>query len=213
MQKRFFSAFFSLVLLMLAICPVAAMANAATMYMVSSNGLGVHMRTQTDASVRNNIICTIPYGDTVDVLSYTDGGKWAHIQYGSTSGYIMSRYLSVDKPQAVPVQSNTNNNNKNNNTTEVELPDFSKFQKVEPYNVIVRPSKPNGFVNFRWAPSMQCKVAMRCYADYPLQVIAQDSHWVQVMDPQTGYVGFMYRHFVTPVATDAQIGQGVVINQ
>ena len=64
---------------------------------------------------------------------------------------------------------------------------------------MVRPSKPNGYVNFRWAPSYDCSVIMRCYAWYALTVIAQDGSWAQVSDPQTGYVGFMNRSFLTTV--------------
>ena len=198
------------VLLMLAVLPVVAMANAATMYVVTNSGSSVRLRSEMDTGNRNNIICDIAYGTTVDVLGYS--GSWAHVMLADgTQGYMMSRYLSVDAPRAKG-SSTTNNNSSNNSSSDVQLPDFSKFKKVEPYDVIVRPAKPNGYVNFRWAPSMDCKVAMRCYADYPLQVIAQDNHWVQVVDNQTGYVGFMYRKFVTAVDNDAQIGRGAVVN-
>lgn len=198
------------VLLMLAVLPVAAMANAATMYVVTNSGSSVRLRSEMDTGNRNNIICDVAYGTTVDVTGYS--GSWAHVMLADgTRGYMMSRYLSVDAPRAKGSSSSSNNNN-NNSSSDVQLPDFSKFKKVEPYDVIVRPAKPNGFVNFRWAPSMDCKVAMRCYADYPLQVIAQDNHWAQVVDSQTGYVGFMYRKFLTTVDNDAQIGNGVVVN-
>ena len=70
----------------------------------------------------------------------------------------------------------------------------------------MRPSKPNGYVNFRWAPSYDCSVIMRCYAGYALTVIAQDGSWAQVSDPQTGYVGFMNRSFLTTVGDGTSVG-------
>ena len=78
------------------------------------------------------------------------------------------------------------------------LPNFNGFEHVEPYDVVVSSAKPNGFVNFRWAPSTFCKVMQRCYANTTLTVIAQSHAWAQMQDPSTGYVGFMYRKFLPP---------------
>lgn len=200
-----------LALLVLATIPALASANAATMFVVTNSGSGVHMRSDTSTANRDNVLCTVPYGAMVDVTGHVDGGKWAHVEYDSMTGYIMSRYLAVEMPKASSRQESNADRNAQS-AKEEGVPDFSNFKQVEPYDVIVRPSKPNGYVNFRWAPTMQCKVIMRCYANYPLQVIAQDRLWVQVADEQTGYVGFMYRKFVTPVVYEDAVGQGVVVN-
>lgn len=198
MNRRNVSIVLLAVMLTAALLPTAALANAASMYVVTSNGYGVHMRTSTDTSNRDNILCTVPYNAVVDVLSYAGNGQWAHVAYNGLYGYVMTRYLSVEAGRYTPSGA-AKEEEKKADKTSVELPDFSKFQQVTPYDVLIRPSKPNGYVNFRWAPSMQCKVAMRCYANYPLQVIAQDAHWAQVVDAQTGRVGFVYRSFLTTV--------------
>lgn len=214
MLKRKQLSMLFLVWLMLTITPALVSANAATMFVVTSSGSGVHMRSDMNTANKSNVLCTVPYGGMVDVIGYADGGKWAHIQYDGLTGYMMSRYLAVEMPQAGTSASSQKTNSGSATQTDKsdEMPDFSNFKLVEPYDVIVRPSKPNGYVNFRWAPSMQCKVIMRCYANYPLQVIAQDRLWVQVVDDQTGYVGFMYRKFVTPIVSDDTTAHSVIVN-
>lgn len=207
MNKRLLAKLLILLLLCLSL-PGMALANPASMYVKSSGGGRVNLRSKPTTSGKN-IITSIAHGSVVDVLSYTGNGSWAHVQYSHSgklyTGYMSTRYLSVQRPEAFSHNSKGNTSS----SSEPQMPNFSNFELVDPYEVIVRPSKPNGFVNFRWAPSYDCRVIMRCYANYPLTVIAQDKSWVQVSDPATGYVGFMYRKFVTPVVSE--IGQGVLV--
>lgn len=189
-------------LIVMTMIPVCAGANSATLYVKSSNGSSVHLRA-TPQDHCDNVITNVPYGHTVDVLGYE--GKWTHVLYNGNMGYMMSRYLVADKPAAYVRQnpaSNNNNNNNNNNSgaqSEIKLPNFAAFRQVTPYRVLVSPSKPNGFVNFRWVPSTSFKVMQRCYANTELTVIAENQHWAQVSDPETGCVGFMYRKYLTPI--------------
>lgn len=199
MRKTIRSLLCLTVVLAVAILPLASLANAPSMFVKTSNGGGLHLREQPkDHS--NNVITDIPYGAVVDVLGYEQNGAWAHVQYNDCVGYVMSRYLVTEDPgvhkKATPAQTKA----------EPRMPDFSGFEQVTPYHVLVRPAKPNGFVNFRWAPSLDCKVIMRCRANYTLTVIAQDAHWAQVMDEATGRVGFMSRNFLTTVVVE--IGHG-----
>lgn len=203
MRKKILSLLCLGVALVLTVLPLTAMANSPSMFVRTNNGGKLHLREQPkDHS--NNVLLDIPYGAVVDVLGYEQDGNWAHVQYDQHIGYVMSRYLSVDNPGSY--KKPTADGSK---PREVKLPDFSRFVQITPYDVLVRPSKPNGFVNLRWAPSLDCRVIMRCYANYPLTVIAQDSHWAQVKDEATGCVGFMYRNFLSYVLP--AIGQGATV--
>ena len=64
------------------------------------------------------------------------------------------------------------------------------------YLVVQKPESKNN----------DCRVMMRCYAGYSLTVIAQDKNWAQVSDPQTGYVGFINRSFITTVSDGTSVG-------
>lgn len=215
MNKRILSLFFAVLLLVTLALPMSALANTASMYVISSNGKGVHLREKPQANA-DNVVITVPYGAEVDILSTVQSGQWAHITWTDDpnnktyEGYMMTRYLTTEIPPAYkapqPAQTQPEQ-------AEPKMPNFANFKLVTPYNVIVRPSKPSGFVNFRWAPSTDCKVIMRCYANYPLQVIAQDGTWAQLRDPATGYVGFMLRSFLTEIVAEdgAPFGSGVLV--
>lgn len=189
------------IVLLCMMLPAMASANTGSMYVKTSNGGSVHLRKDPIAPA-NNVLTEVPYGAVVDILSYVSDHKWAHVAYTSGGrtweGYMMTRYLVVEKP--------TGKKENDNKSTTPQMPNFKNFKLVEPYEVVVRPSKPNGYVNFRWAPSYDCRVIMRCYAGYPLTVIAQDNNWAQVSDPQTGYVGFMYRKYMTVVDDGTSVG-------
>lgn len=201
MTKRVLTALMAVALLC-TMLPAMALANTGSMYVQTSNGGSVHLRKDPIAPA-NNVLTDVPYGAVVDVLSYLSDRNWAHVAYTSGGrtweGYMMTRYLVVQKPES-------KNNTSDDTSDTPQMPDFKNFQLVDPYEVIVRPSKPNGFVNFRWAPSYDCRVIMRCYAGYALTVIAQDKNWAQVSDPQTGYVGFINRSFITTVGDGTSVG-------
>lgn len=204
MTKRVLTALMAAVLLC-TMLPAMALANTGSMYVQTSNGGSVHLRKDPIAPA-NNVLTEVPYGAVVDILGYESDRNWAHVAYTSGGrtwdGYMMTRYLVVQKPAAKPGSKTSTDNT----STTPQMPNFKNFKLVQPYEVVVRPSKPNGYVNFRWAPSYDCSVIMRCYAGYALTVIAQDGSWAQVSDPQTGYVGFMNRSFLTTVGDGTSVG-------
>ena len=148
MTKRVLTALMAVALLC-TMLPAMALANTGSMYVQTSNGGSVHLRKDPIAPA-NNVLTDVPYGAVVDVLGYLSDRNWAHVAYTSGGrtwdGYMMTRYLVVQKPKS-------KNSTSDDTSDTPQMPDFKNFQLVEPYEVIVRPSKPNGFVNFRWAPS------------------------------------------------------------
>lgn len=65
-------------LAVLALIPGCASANSATLYIKTSSGCSVHM-CSTPQDHCDNIITSVPYGETVDVLGYE--GQWTYVLY------------------------------------------------------------------------------------------------------------------------------------
>ena len=67
-----------------------------TMYVKTSNGLGLNVRSSRSTK-SNNLIGSIPNGSKVSMLK--DYGTWAYVTYGKTAGYVVKSYLSTSKPE------------------------------------------------------------------------------------------------------------------
>ena len=74
--------------------------------------------------------------------------------------------------------------------------EFRTAVKVTPYTIVARPTRSTGWVNLRWAPSMDTEVISICRQGKELTVLAELKSWYQVEDPQTGSVGFISRQYV-----------------
>ena len=75
--------------------------------------------------------------------------------------------------------------------------EFLSAQKVTPYVVYVRPSRVSGWVNMRWAPSLDSSILATYKANDQLTVIYETANWLQVEDKNTGNVGFINRQYVS----------------
>lgn len=208
MKKKTLSLVCALVLAASLLLPLVASAMTWTAYVYTANGKSLNMR-KAPVTHADNKIAGIPYGASVTILDYVNNRTWAYVNYNGKDGYVMSRYLTFDKPGPRP-----NPNPKPNPTpsggdsSEIS---FAGFQKTG-YTVLVRPSAPGGYVNLRWAPSKKLAVYERVYDGQELEVIAQNSTWAQVRNPSTDSVGFIMRGFLTTLAGDHLIGTGASVN-
>ena len=75
--------------------------------------------------------------------------------------------------------------------------DYSGFRQVEPHVEYVKPPFPGRFVNLRWAPSGDAAVQHRMNDGDELIVYAKDASWAQVMDTESGFIGFVRSEFLT----------------
>lgn len=197
-RKRFLALLCTLVLLTVSLLPMAALASSKR-YVYTSNGKSLNMR-KAPITHANNKIANIPYGASVTVENFVDGGTWAYIKYDGKHGYVMSRYLVTKKPAArksEPASAKTDSD-----------PSYKQMEAAS-YDVLVRAHTPGGYVNLRWAPSTSSPVQEKVTDGSLLHVIAQNSSWAQVQDPATGLVGFMLRSFLTVSST---IGEGASAN-
>lgn len=200
MKKRTLSMACAIVLTAVMLLPIVASAATWTAYVYTSNGGSLNLR-KAPVTHADNKIASIPYGAQLTMLDYVNNRTWAYVQYNGQKGYVMSRYLTFDKPGAHPNPSPTPDD------SDIS---FSGFEKVY-YSVMVRPSAPGGYVNLRWAPSKKVAVYERVYDGQDLEVIAQNKTWAQVRDPDTGSVGFIMRSFLTTVG-GGSIGTGASVN-
>ncbi len=180
-----------LCVMLLSLSPLSALADSTgfTYYVKTSNYGALNMRESE--STQSAIVTKIPYGAKVELLDYFIGATWASCNYNGYYGYVMTRYLSQDKPSPKPKPGPT--------AAPTHTPSgdiYSGFTAVY-YNVIVRPSTPTGVVHMRWAPSKSQGIFRDYYANEPLQVLYANDTWCQVYDAQNQVFGYMMRQFLT----------------
>lgn len=173
-------------------------ASAYTMYVKTPKGGSVSVRPEpsTDAGY----VAKLPYGASVEVIQ--NEGTWTVVEWSGWSQpcYIQSRYLVFDYPGSKPTSSPSGSSDKG--AASIADVDFKSFRLVEPYYVYVRANHVGGYVNLRWAPSMDAAVAQRVNDGSELRVIAEGRSWYQVMDERSGYVGFMRSSFLVRYTED-----------
>lgn len=169
-----------------------ACASAYTMYVKTSNGGAVNVRLKP--STDSESVGKLNYGSAVEVLQ--NEGSWTVVNWQGYSQpcYIQSRYLVSEYPGSKSKMTDKSSDDKG--ATSIADVDFKSFKLVEPYDVYVQASHAGGYVNLRWAPSMDAAVAERVNDGSMLRVIAEGRGWYQVQDERSGYVGFMRKGFL-----------------
>lgn len=206
--------------------PAAVLADGAwVMYVYTDNGKSLNVRS--DPMTGDNIIGTLPFGREVTVRMTTSNGwaciNYPNAQGGVA--YVMSRYLvpakpasksgppttapqSPAKPTTAPVSPGSpvvpvSPSSPAANTTAAQtLNDMNaQFRSARaaayPYTVVARPVRASGWVNLRWAPSLEAERIATCPQGKELTVLCELKDWYQVQDPQTGMIGFISRQYVT----------------
>ena len=181
--------------LVLMLLPMLAMAE--TIKYVKTGNDGKLIVRKTPHTHSDNVVTKLENCTKVKVKEYYDGHTWAYISVTvndkNYKGYVMNRYLTIEKPKT---NQNAKEAAKANTANGTETLSFKNFKHVEPTLMTVKPSTPGGFVNLRWAPSKSVSVMTKLYADAQVTVIAKDNTWAQVYEPVSGYVGFMMLSFL-----------------
>ena len=199
MKKRTLAAIVVIVIAMVTISTAFAMVGNITMYVYTANGKTLNMRAEPNTSA--TIVANIPYGAAVNVYEPYNSA-WYSIGYNGTTGYVMSRFLVSNppgpKPTSKPSPTATPSPSQQNTLSNTM---FDGFASVN-YQVKVQPTSPTGYVNLRWAPSLNADIYSRNYMGDILTVIAANRKWSQVMDEKNNVVGFMMSEFLTPYTGD-----------
>lgn len=161
--------------------PSANQTAIGTLYVDTANGGNLRMRARPD--LNSSEVASLKNGTAVTVYSYANS-QWAYVSYRSYFGYCMVRHLSdvppAKRPSATPMPV----------TPSYQNNPYAGFSAAN-YRVLVNPSVPTGFVNLRWAPSLDAPVQSIYYANTELRVIATNGTWCQVIDDRNNVCGFM----------------------
>ena len=179
------------ILLLLALAVPAAV-GAETRY-VDTAARDASLRSEPNTEAEET--ASIPDGTAVEVLE--NNGIWAKVQAGSETGWIRTRYLSDKEPEEAAETAA-----EQDEESLLDL-DYSSFVLADPYYTHVQAGYTGGFVNLRWAPSKVAAVQHRINDGGEIVVLAEGDEWDQVMDDETGYVGFLQKQFVVPQASEA----------
>ena len=183
-------------LLATVLIPAVSLA-AETRYIFTKNGRGLNIRT--DPIVADNIITSVGYGKAVTV-QYDLGNGWTAISWDAPYdiAYVQSRYLVTSKPAPYkPSESSTTPSSTKDATTVEQINTLlKKVTYVTPYEITVRPTRASGWVYMRWVPSKHSSSVATYSNGATLQVIAEFSDWYQVVDPDDGKTGFIFKSYV-----------------
>ena len=209
MKKQILS--LALIAVMMAVfLPTQAVADSyyGTQYVYTDNGKSLNVRSAP--SMGDNIIGSLKYGADVTVVEMYSNG-WAKILWGQSdygefgTAYVQRRFLVNHKPSSQPSQpavvpaSGSAAAGTDYAKLFTAMNDEFRTGKLVPqqFNVYARPSRASGWVNLRWAPSLEAERIATCPQGKVLTVIAETRTWYQVRDPQTGMIGFISKQYVS----------------
>ena len=209
MKKQILS--LALIAVMMAVfLPTQAAADSyyGTQYVYTDNGKTLNVRSSP--SMDNNCIGALPYGAEVTVMEmYSNGWAkilWEQNAYGEFgTAYVQRRFLVNHKPSSQPSQpavvpaSGSAAAGADYAKLFTAMNDEFRTGKLVPqqFTVYARPSRASGWVNLRWAPSLEAERIATCPQGKVLTVIAETRNWYQVRDPQTGMIGFISKQYVS----------------
>lgn len=194
-MKRLAAVLTALILLAVP-CLTMAQTNGVTVrYVYTENGKTLNIRSY--AGPNASVIGSLPFGSQVGVVKNLGNG-WTEIIWGSGYAYVMSRFLVNENPGSSPRRIDPVPTPPSEGDTVADLNrEFRSARVVQtPYTVISRPVRASGWVNLRWAPSLEAELIETCPQGKELTVLTEMNNWYQVQDPTTGMIGFIMRKYV-----------------
>ena len=182
----------------------AAQAEGDRYYVYTNNGKTLNLRAEPSKSAA--VLAKIPFGDEFWV-SETLGGGWSYGHWGGEFGYVMTRFLTKQKPTKKPDEE-TEEEKERRRQEEKLADEINSEKKVDPFYIAVVATRATGSINFRVGPS---KITTRL-ASYPdgkeLIVQAETTSWYKATDPDNDQIGYINKNFTTvlskPLSESAQ---------
>ena len=186
----------AVLLVLTLLVPIVALAGGfglGTMYVYTSNGKALNVRSTPDTG--DNIIGHLNFGDACDVVGFY--GDWAEIKWGDTTAYVQKRFLQwyepKDKPQPQP-------------TKDPDAGEKAKMQQeldsevaIDPITLEVHATRASGRINLRQEPSKIAKRLDSFDDGVQLQANAETINWYRVIDPKNNQPGYIHKNYVTVV--------------
>ena len=185
MKKR--KALLMLTVLILAVM-VPVLASASTKYVYKSNGHLTHVYSK--ASSGSKVITKLKSGTKINAVGTS--GSYTQIKIDGQTGYVKTRNVV----SSLPGKKSSTKTSSEDSLSSMNA-EFRSMVSVTPYEIQVRPSQPSGYVNLRFGPSLSAEVITRLYQGYTLKVLAKGRSWLQVQDPATGQVGYIYTRYTS----------------
>ncbi len=197
------------------VLPLNAGAETTTMYV--NTAVGKRLNVRSEPSDRAALLGKLERGTAVQV-EFINSTGWAVILYDKGAygeAYVFARYLSDKKPS--DPKKNAQNNTAGKSAAEKEAAALKEEQKklnkelasehdVEPFSILVKPSRASGWVNFRVGPSKITTRITTFNDGKELTVVGETNNWYKARDPESGKTGFISKQYttkVTPVAAVA----------
>jgi SpoIID/LytB domain protein len=151
----------------------AAVTASATAYVVLSDKEG-RLNMRSKASDNATVVKKIPNGSKIEVMS-TDAKGWIKAQFDGVTGYVVSKYVSINAPGSVSLPDPT------------KVADAAQPAEVEP---IANPGSQllgtgkvtmkSGNLNVRAAASSSAKVLTKIPNGASVDVYANNGGWMEV---------------------------------
>ncbi len=153
------------------------------MYVDTANGGPLNVRSTPDAT-KNNLIGQYNYGDAVTVTGALKNG-WYSIRFRNGTGYVMAKFLTVNRISEEAIQKKGIERQLNN------------YKTVAHFTIVARPTHPaTGWVNFRTNPGTSAGRITMLKDGQKLTVIGETLDWYKAIDSVTGQVGYVMKAFV-----------------
>ena len=193
-MKKILSMLIALILILTALSFAAtASAQCSEMYVVSKNGKGVNVRAAPSKSAA--VLRKVDYGEVVLVdWSYAGNDGWSRLVWGSYGdAYIMTQFLSSTPPGPKPT---VDPEEQEREAAQKKLKEEQNSEHaVDPYYIIVQPTRTSGWVNFRTGPSKTTAKVRSFSGGQELLVTAETTGWYKALDPETGKEGYLNKSF------------------
>ncbi len=160
-----------------------------TMYVFTANGGYLNVRS-TPSMTERNVIGKVNFGSAVTVTGVSlTNSDWVCIRFNKNNhrtAWVLSCYLTAKKPTQSAAQQEEINR---------QLATYKAVDRN--FDVLVKPSRSNGYVNFREDPGLGAPRITRLTKGSKLTVIGETRNWFQVSDSVTGKIGFVNKAYVT----------------
>lgn len=203
-MKRTLSVLLLVVLLASLLLPVAAsaMANPFTRFVKTGNGKALNVRSGPGKDYE--VLTTLPYRTMVQVVDTQ--GDWCLVEpydiMWSNPMWVMKSFLVTSDPG--PFKGNPT-------PAPTAAPQGPTYEDVDavlrtlapvatPYLAEIRTERPNNYVHLRWIPNSNARFAAQYLSGEKILVLAESQYWAQVMTLRDGYVGFILKKNVNPMA-------------
>jgi len=173
--------------------------SAKEYYVYTENGKPLTVRE----SPNGEIVGMLPVGTKVELTDIYDG-YWAVITFhyshsesgeGDWPAYLNRRFLITVDPADLETLAASETPSTAGDILENINAEFASAVPVEPYMITVRPARVTSWVNMRWIPSESGMIIYQYIATEELRVLQEMDHYLQVQDPDTGYVGYIHKRF------------------